>query len=269
MNIKIFVSHHKEWYIYTDENFHPIHVWKEKSDKKLWISGDDTGDNISKKNETYAELTLQYRVWKNYDLSNIDYIGFCHYRRYFSLKFNILNFLLNNRNLLKPLSFFNLNTFYSKYSKKILQKNNKSFISYLQKTNFDICLPKPMVFVKWNVKESYEKCHIKITRDIMKNTLISLYPEYKKDINEIEKSKKAYICNMFIMKKKYFIEYNERLFPLLWKLENEFKKKWLIFSWYQSRVYWYLWERLLNIRLSHKTKKQKIKIIESNILFLK
>ncbi|MBQ9554583.1 DUF4422 domain-containing protein [bacterium] len=39
---------------------------------------------MSDKNQDYAELTAQYRVWKNFDLSDVDYVGFCHYRRYFS-----------------------------------------------------------------------------------------------------------------------------------------------------------------------------------------
>jgi hypothetical protein len=80
--IKIFVAHHKPWYIYEDDIYVPIQVWKKKSKVDLWIIWDDTGDNISDKNSNYAELTAQYWVWKNYDLSEVDYVWFCHYRRY-------------------------------------------------------------------------------------------------------------------------------------------------------------------------------------------
>lgn len=48
---------------------------------------DNTGDNISRLNGFYCELTGIYWVWKNWNLK--DYVGFCHYRRYFDFMDNI------------------------------------------------------------------------------------------------------------------------------------------------------------------------------------
>ncbi len=44
---------------------------------------DCTGDNISGKNKDYCELTAWYWIWKN--VHDVDFVGVCHYRRYFFL----------------------------------------------------------------------------------------------------------------------------------------------------------------------------------------
>ena len=58
---------------------------------------DKLGDNISKKNPYYGEYTFHYWLWKN-EIKNLKnkWIGFCQYRKFWSLKnkkitFNTLN----------------------------------------------------------------------------------------------------------------------------------------------------------------------------------
>lgn len=51
------------------------------------IIRDDTDDNISNMNGFFSELSGMYWIWKNYDIK--DYVGFCHYRRYFDFLDNI------------------------------------------------------------------------------------------------------------------------------------------------------------------------------------
>jgi len=41
------------------------------------------GDNIARLHSCFSELTAHYWAWKN--LEKTEYIGFCHYRRYFNL----------------------------------------------------------------------------------------------------------------------------------------------------------------------------------------
>ena len=98
--IKIFVAHHKPWYVYEDDVYVPIQAGKKNAKIDLWILWDDTWDNISEKNDLYAELTAKYWVWKNYDLSNVDYVWFCHYRRYMTYCYspNLLNYLFIKKN---------------------------------------------------------------------------------------------------------------------------------------------------------------------------
>ena len=78
---KILVVHHKKDKVYKDDIYTPIHAGKSLSNLELDMIGDDTGYNISEKNPYYCELTALYWAWKN--LHDIDYLGLCHYRRYF------------------------------------------------------------------------------------------------------------------------------------------------------------------------------------------
>jgi hypothetical protein len=74
---------------------------------------DNTGDNISHLNGFYCELTGIYWVWKNWNLK--DYVGFCHYRRYFGFMDDIPN--LDNTDydviILQPIQFDQ--TLYERY----------------------------------------------------------------------------------------------------------------------------------------------------------
>ena len=78
-------------------------------DKKFdddWLS-DKTGINISKKNKNYGEYTYHYWIWKNY-LDKLDnkWIGFCQYRKFWSLqesKKENLNFKTLNTQVLKEI----------------------------------------------------------------------------------------------------------------------------------------------------------------------
>ena len=79
--VKILVACHKQAEVFSNNVYTPIHVGKALHPKlDLGFQGDDDGDNISKLNPLYCELTAQYWGWKN---MQTEYIGLCHYRRYF------------------------------------------------------------------------------------------------------------------------------------------------------------------------------------------
>ncbi len=73
----------------------PIHGGKALSNIDLNILTDDTGDNISSLNTTFCELSVLYWIWKNAP-RNTDFVGLCHYRRYF-IKKTFLNALKPKR----------------------------------------------------------------------------------------------------------------------------------------------------------------------------
>ena len=51
-----------------------------------WLHFDDVNDNISMHNHALNEMTSIYWFWKNYDMQQLDYVGFNHYRRFFNPK---------------------------------------------------------------------------------------------------------------------------------------------------------------------------------------
>lgn len=90
--LRILVATHKPCLLPNDEIYFPIHCGRAVSqlDEKSfnWMKdhtyGDDTGNNISRLNPYFCELTAVYWAWKNYQaLGSPQKIGLCHYRRYF------------------------------------------------------------------------------------------------------------------------------------------------------------------------------------------
>lgn len=237
MDIKILVAHHKESLLIKNDIFMPIHVGKDISNINLEILGDNTGDNISKKNSIYCEMTAIYWAWKNL---NADYIGLCHYRRYFTfeskcLKDTIIEYLRYYRvrcigNILNPginyakssqLHISDKNIF--EYKAIIFSENIKKII---QKKQYDAIVPMPYYFACRNVRQFFEvlgREHISLLCDIVSDISPDLYPYLQKTFN----SNKLYAANMFIMKSETYKDYCQTIFPILFEHEKRsLEKKW-------------------------------------------
>ena len=233
MDIKILVATHKKYWMPKDEVYLPIHVGKEGKEDLGYI-GDNTGDNISIKNPNYCELTGLYWAWKNLDC---EYIGLCHYRRYFAYKTRK----------------------HSLNAKKSVIYSSKDYIRLLK--NYDIILPKATILNQSGKKE-YATSHQLNDLIITKKILLKLYPEYEHSYNNVMNNNKFYFFNMFVMKKSLFNQYSNWLFPILFELEKQVNIK--NYDSYQSRLFGFLSERLFNIWLNY----QNLKIYESRITFL-
>lgn len=79
--IKIFSQTHLHPVIIQNDVIVPMQIGRALSKEDMGYLCDNTGDNISEKRETWGGMTAYYWAWKN--LKDVDYIGFCHYRRYF------------------------------------------------------------------------------------------------------------------------------------------------------------------------------------------
>lgn len=80
-SIKVLVACHKPIACPASNIYMPVQLGASTATHIIeGMQRDDEGDNISERNFTFCELSAQYWGWKNLDA---DYIGLCHYRRYF------------------------------------------------------------------------------------------------------------------------------------------------------------------------------------------
>ncbi len=77
------VAAHKPYELPKDRLYLPVQAGA-ACHPPLEYTRDDTGDQISRKNDLYCELTALYWGWKNLaETGKADALGLCHYRRYF------------------------------------------------------------------------------------------------------------------------------------------------------------------------------------------
>lgn len=254
--IKIFVAHHKESKIIENECIIPIQVGAANSAEDFGMLKDNTGDNISEKNGIYCELTAQYWAWKN--VKTADYYGFMHYRRHFIFRQEAL---INESGKIKKYEEIN-----NQYIKEcgLSSGNIKTMVS-----GADIIVPsiEKVIPEGKNIFEHYclyPEQH-KEDYELMLEVIRDKYPEYYEAAIEYSREKKGYFCNMFIMKKEYFMQYSEWLFGILGYME---KKDFSLYSITEYRVLAYLAERLLGIYITYMRKAKNVKILELQHTFI-
>lgn len=245
MEIKVLSCFHKKYVNPKNKVYLPIHVGKIKSTVDLDFIGDNTGDNISYKNPNYCELTALYWAWKNLDA---EYVGLCHYRRYFNFSNNFKALLDENE--------IGLNYFHEYVDIDVEQKIKEIF-----NNGYDIILPKKKV---WEISLYKDYCinHSKKDMDILIDIILEKYPDYKEAVDKIiYKNNKAYICNMFVMKKDELNKYCSWLFDILFEVE---KRVTISEDSYQSRIFGFMSERLINIYVE----KNRLKVKEMSLIFI-
>lgn len=237
-SIKIFTSYHKKCELISSNYIYPIQVGTA-------INGvvyentlhDNEGENISCKNRMYCELTAQYWAWKNADA---DYYGFMHYRRYFSFNPMSLhedpygNILFNSP---------------SSHALKTLQVDDLSIANLVEQYDVISTVPQRVsdlghgdtVWAHYKNSPHHRIKDLQTVLDIIKNK----HPEYYSAAKKYMKSKYAYFCNMYILKKDVFTDYSEWLFDIL--QEHEKNTDFSDYDIDEYRVSGFLAERLWGI----------------------
>lgn len=214
-NIKIMVVTHKEAPMPVDKRLYvPTLVGKNK-DKLIYdvCYRDDQGQNIAEKNPNYCELTALYWAWKNLDA---DYIGLVHYRRLFMGEINTKE-IVNQEELDRLLD------------------------------SVDVLLPRKRNYYIENTWSHYKNNHNISDLIELRNIIEEKFPGDIPSFDKVMKNVKSHRFNMLIMKKDKFDAYSKWLFELLFELEKRIDIS--NYDAYQSRIYGFLSERLLDVWL--------------------
>ena len=253
--LKIFVSHRNDVDNVVVDNplFCPVRSGAlfDKSGSKQLMQGDNSGDNISGKNFSYSELTVQYWAWKNVDL---DYYGFCHYRRYFSF-----NPPINQ----KPDKYANVSIGY--FDENVLNQiilDPNDIVSKMGESPLAMTTPFDVRNVGasnlYNHYASSPHLHSKDV-DILLSVIHDICPRFDNAAEEHIKGRILYPCNMFIMKKDLFFRYCEWLFPILQECESRINLS--DYDIDELRVIGHLGERCLGIFYNHLNKTENTKAV--------
>ena len=258
--LKILISCHKPTAYIQNDILTPIQVGAANSRLRLNdMLYDDEGENISKLNPSYCELTAQYWAWKNLDL---DYYGFCHYRRYFNF---------SNR-IFKEDGYGNIIEHYP--GKYIIDKYGQDENTIYNAVNgYDILVAKQQDVRKnpynnRSIRNHYHVAPLLHDKDLelMEKIIAEKTPEYINYTKKILDGHKLSFCNMYILKKELFFEYCEWMFSIL----DEFYKRtdMSTYSTEALRTPGHLSERLFNIFLARlQAEKKELKIKELQCVY--
>lgn len=225
MDTRIYVMTHKPIEPIDNEIYIPLHVGR-AGKEDLGYLGDNTGNSISEKNNSYCELTGLYWLWKNV---HCDIVGICHYRRFFIKDEQILE---------------------KDYIEQILQ-------------HYDIIVPNSICMEEGNIERHYETKHHKEYMLLCEKIITEKYPEYANAFQVAIQCNLLSTGNLLITHKKIFDEYCTWLFDILFEVEKQidFSK----YDASHSRVMAFLSEWLFRVWLlqhSYVIREENVKMIE-------
>lgn len=238
--VHIYICHHTTGFTFADDVFRPIQVGRALAKTHLPILGDDTGDNISRKNREYCELTALYWAWKND--RDAAWIGFMHYRRFLDFACTKLQtdqfgcIALKN---MTPLTLQQMGLNAATVRKTIEDTPNACAI-----------LPE-----KWSVRsvghtslyQHYAKAdyHFAHDLDLTRTVIADLYPDDLPAFDTVMSAEKGYFTNVFVFRRDLFDAYCNWLFTILSEVEH--RAELTNYSAQARRIYGYLGERLLSV----------------------
>ena len=216
-SIRIIVATHKPYRMPEDPVYLPLLVGADQNRPEWKGAVDNEGDNISRKNPYYCELTGLYWAWKNL---NADYIGLVHYRRIFA----------DGR-------------WWKEKNERII--SGTRIAGHLRDT--DILLPKPRHYWIETNYSQYAHAHHHEDLDRAREIIEAKHPRYLTAFDAVMKKRSGHRFNMMVMEKEQLNRYCSWLFDILAELES--KLDIAAYSQNDQRVFGFVGERLLDVWL--------------------
>lgn len=186
-------------------------------DNDLPYLKDNSGHNISHKNQFFCELTGLYWMYKN---DSADILGLMHYRRFLS-------------------------------TKKIASYSNQ----LLNSAEIDRCLlssemimPEPVAMPD-SVSVNWARHHGLWSWLVIRDVLADISPSYLPSFTNVSKGNSCSLFNIMVCRRSTLIDYCDWLFPVLFELERRVDPACL--DGYQKRLIGFAAERLLNVWVLH------------------
>lgn len=242
-DIRIFVTSHKRVDVPDSSMLQLVQVGPgNKRDRFAAAFHDDEGDNISDRNPMYCEMTTQYWAWKNV---SCDYVGFCHYRRYFN--FTDTTYQENDFGEV-------MDDFIDAEACERYGLDDESIRRCVEgydvvTTGFHALEDFPGDFK--TPREHYARAPYLHIADLERMATITkrLYPDYADDVDGFLDGPISCFCNMYIMRKELFDAYCAWMFPILQAFVDETDMS--HYSKEALRTPGHLTERLFNIYYLH------------------
>ena len=268
VDIKLFVPYKQRHKVIESDVIIPVQTGRAIADEIFEeMIGDNEGENISEKNDKYSELTLQYWVWKNYEMIGApEYVGFMHHRRHF-----IFNDKPYSTDIEGCVPFKNIDKSY--LSRINLNENDiKRFVEGYDcvTTKEDLQeISKRRRDPQWGTAKGSWNAIIDLdprAHEAAMETLIQLYPDYKSAVEHYLQSCTMHWYNSYVMTREFFFEYCQFLFPILSVLETKLETRY--YSKNAQRIFGYIAERLHTVFIIKKQQEGK-KIRYANLTVIK
>ena len=255
--INIFCTYHYQdgYPLFQSDIYIPIQTGAANSDVDFGILKDNDGDNISEKNDFFAELTATYWVWKNWLTThpNVEYIGAAHHYNHLDLP------------RIHPLQRQGV-SIYKLGLDKFVKEFSVYDLEHIDLEPYDIILPKKIKYGQINqtLFSQYCECHPQEQYIEFEKIVEKHHPKCKPLLPKLRNLTEFYLGNSYVMRRNLFDDYCQWLFPMLFELENQTNcfEKYNNYVSKKRRIPPFLSERFINLWLMEKQMDTKLKIGE-------